>query len=83
MHAPYGDGLHKLVRTLGMSHGQASVWRHGKAKPSRAVQFIMRLVEIHGWEALLSGELAQTTNKLAQDSPQVPKPKRTRKRKTK
>ena len=83
MHAPYGDGLHKLVRTLGMSHGQASVWRHGKAKPSRAVQFIMRLVEIHGWDALLAGELAHSPNKLAHDSPQVPKRKATRKRKVK
>ena len=80
MHAPYHDGLHKLVKTLGMSTAQASLWRHGKVKPSRAVLFVMKLVEMHGWEALLSGELAQIPSQLAQDSPQVPKPKRTRKK---
>ena len=83
MHAPYHDGLHRLVKTLGMSPTQASMWRHGKAKPSRAVLFVMKLVEMHGWEALLSGELAQTPSQLAQDSPQVPKPKRKAKRKGK
>ena len=83
MHAPYHDGLHKLVKTLGMSTAQASLWRHGKVKPSRAVLFVMKLVEMHGWEALLSGELEQTPRKVAQDSSQVPKPKATRKRKTK
>jgi hypothetical protein len=83
MHAPYHDGLHKLVKTLGMSTAQASLWRHGKVKPSRAVLFVMKLVEMHGWEALLSGELAHSPNKLAQDSTQVPKRKATRKRKAK
>lgn len=83
MHAPYNDGLHQLVKTLGMSTAQASLWRHGKVKPSRAVQFVMKLVEMHGWEALLSGTLAIPPNKPAQESAQVPKPKRTRKRKAK
>ena len=83
MHAPYHDGLHRLVKTLGMSTAQASLWRHGKVKPSRAVQFVMKLVEMHGWEALLSGTLAIPPNKVAQDSAQVSKPKRPRKRKVK
>ena len=83
MHAPYHDGLHKLVKTLGMSTAQASLWRHGKVKPSRAVLFVMKLVEMHGWEALLSGNLEQSPRKVAQDSPQVPKRKATRKRKAK
>lgn len=83
MHAPYHDGLHRLVKTLGMSTAQASLWRHGKVKPSRAVLFVMKLVEMHGWEALLSGNLEQSPRKVAHDSPQVPKRKATRKRKAK
>ena len=83
MHAPYHDGLHRLVKTLGMSTAQASLWRHGKVKPSRAVQFVMKLVEMHGWEALLSGTLAIPPDKPAQEYAQVPKPKRAKRKATK
>ena len=83
MHAPYGDGLHDMAKAIGLSSGVASAWRRGRRKPSRAVRFIMELVNRHGLDALLSGELAQTPGLLAQDSTQVPKPKRTRKKRTK
>ena len=79
----YADNLTAIARAAGLGSGVASLWRHGKRKPSNLARFVFRLVEMHGLDALLSGELAQTPNKLAQDSTQVPKRKVTRKRKVK
>lgn len=79
----YADNLTAIARAAGLGTGVASLWRHGKRKPSNLARFVFRLVEMHGLDALLSGELAQTPSKLAQDSAQVPKPKRNAKRKGK
>ncbi len=79
----YADNLTAIARAAGLGTGVASLWRHGKRKPSNLARFVFRLVEMHGLDALLSGELAHSPNKLAQDSPQVPKRKATRKRKGK
>ena len=83
MGTKYHDNYLAIAKACGFSTGMPSLWRHGKRQPSRAVRFILKLADLHGIEALLSGELAQTPSKLAQDSIQVPKPKRTRKRKAK
>ena len=79
----YADNLTAIARAAGLGTGVASLWRHGKRRPSNLARFVFRLVEMHGLDALLSGELAIPPNKVAQESSQVPKPKRTRKRKAK
>ena len=79
----YADNLTAIARAAGLGTGVASLWRHGKRRPSNLARFVFRLVEMHGLDALLSGELANPPNKVAQESPQVPKPKRTRRRKVK
>lgn len=83
MNVKYSDNYLAVVKACGFSNGMASLWRHGKRKPNKAVLFVLRLVEKYGVEAILSGELAIPPNKLAQDSTQVPKPKRTRRKATK
>lgn len=77
------DGLTDIALACGMGRQIASHWRNGRRGMSKAAQLLYRLVQIHGLDALLSGELAQTPNKVAQESAQVPKPKRARKRKGK
>ena len=77
------DGLTDIALACGMGRQIASHWRNGRRGMSKAAQLLYRLVQIHGLDALLSGELAQTPNKLAQDSAQVPNPKRKAKRKGK
>lgn len=79
----YHDGYRQLADAIGLTRATASHWRKGRRNQSKPVQFIMRLAKVHGWNALLSGTLAIPSDKVAQDSTQVPKPKRTRKRKAK
>ena len=83
MRRHYTDNWLAIAKACGFSTGMPSLWRHGKRRPSKAVALILRLVELHGVNALFHGELAQTPSKLAQDSAQVPKPKRKAKRKAK
>lgn len=77
------DGLTDIALACGMGRQVASHWRNGRRGMSKAAQLLYKLVQIHGLDALLAGELAHSPNKLAQDSPQVPKRKVTRKRKGK
>lgn len=77
------DTIGRLAKAIGVTSGAASHWRTGRRRMSKAVLLLYRLVAIHGFDALFHGELAQTPNKPAQESSQVPKPKRTRKRKQK
>lgn len=79
----YSDNWLAIAKAGGFSSGMPSLWRHGKRKPSKAIALILKLVELHGANALFHGTLAIPPNKLAQDSAQVPKPKQTRKRKAK
>ena len=74
------DGLTDIALACGMGRQIASHWRNGRRGMSKAAQLLYKLVQIHGLDALLSGELAQTPNKPAQDSTQVPNRKRTRKK---
>ena len=83
MNVKFSDNYLAVVKACGFSNGMASLWRHGKRKPNKAVLFVLRLVEKYGVEAILSGELAIQPNKVAQESSQVPKPKLPRKRKAK
>ena len=77
------DGLTDIALACGMGRQIASHWRNGRRGMSKATQLLYKLVQIHGLDALLSGELAQPPRQLAQDSTQVPKPKRNAKRKVK
>ena len=77
------DTIGRLAKAIGVTSGAASHWRTGRRRMSKAVLLLYRLVAIHGFDALFHGSLAIPTNKLAQDSTQVPKPKRTRRKATK
>lgn len=77
------DGLTDIALACGMTRQVASAWRNGRRGMSRPAQMLVRLVQIHGFNALFHGTLAQTPSQLAQDSPQVPKRKRNGKRKGK
>ena len=77
------DGLTDIALACGMGRQIASHWRNGRRGMSKAAQLLYKLVQIHGLDALLAGELEQSPRKVAQDSTQVPKPKRTRKKRTK
>jgi hypothetical protein len=77
------DGLTALAQACGMTRQTSYAWRSGRRRMSKAVQLLHRLVQIHGLNVLLGGELAQSPSKLAQDSSQPTKPKRTRKNKVK
>ena len=79
----YADNLTAIARAAGLGTGVASLWRHGKRRPSNLARFVFRLVEMHGLDALLSGELAQTPNKVAQDSTQPVATKKRRAKRTK
>ena len=77
------DGLTDIALACGMTRQVASAWRNGRRGMSRPAQMLVRLVQIHGFNALFHGELEQSPRKVAQDSTQVPKPKRNAKRKAK
>lgn len=77
------DGLTDIALACGMGRQIASHWRNGRRGMSKAAQLLYRLVQIHGLDALLSGELEQSPRKVAQDSIQVPKRKVTRKKRAK
>ena len=83
MRPRHPDGLTALAQVCGMTRQTAYAWRSGRRRMSRAVRLLHRLVEIHGFDALFHGELEQSPRKVAQDSTQVPKPKRNAKRKGK
>ena len=79
----YADNLTAIARAAGLGTGVASLWRHGKRRPSNLARFVFRLVEMHGLDALLSGDLAQSKPKVAQDSTQPVATKKRRSKRTK
>ena len=53
----HGLSVRRLSETLGVPRLTIQRWKKGR-RPSATSRFLLRLIDIHGLDALLSGELA-------------------------
>ena len=78
MHAktrlPKGISSTRLTRTIGLSRGAVNHWQRGVRKPGKLAQFVLKLIEIHGLDALLSGELSANSQRNPLQSSNKRKP---------
>ena len=47
----------QLAEALGVARVTVQNWEHGRRNPSALAKFALRLIHMHGLNALLSGEL--------------------------
>lgn len=65
-----GISCRRLARCLGMHDTTIGRWRSGIRKPSPMAKIVLRLIERHGLNAVLSGDLTQSVDTQGKDAMQ-------------